>query len=337
VNTELLIEAVVRQTTILIAQLATAGGARTPLADVAGQVFIDLARELNRQGVSRKVAADMFGLALRTYRRKIRRFTESQTVAGRSLWEAVYDYIGQHPITTRTDVLRRFHRDDESTVRGVLQDLVGSGLVYQAGRGAASSYRAATRADLDYIHEHERDEDGADMLVWAIVYRAGPLDRSKLGEHVSLPARKLDASLSRLVESGRLVTDDGNAASVYRAPAFVIPMGESQGWEAAIFDHFQAVVNTICQKVRQDPGSVSRTDAIGGSTYTLEVWDGHPLEEEALGELVRFRERMSDLRRRIAAHNAKGPMPIQRTRVVTYAGQYIIENEESEDVQRESD
>jgi hypothetical protein len=67
------------------------------------------------------------------------------------------------------------------------------------------------------------------------------------------------------------------------------------------------------------------------------VWDGHPLEEEALGELVRFRERMSDLRRRIATHNANGPMPIQLTRVVTYAGQYIIENEESEDVQNESD
>src|SRR5690349_24711223 len=99
-NTQLLIDAVVRQTTILIAQLATIGGARTPLADVAGQVFTDLARELQRQGVSRKVAADMFGLALRTYRRKLQRLTESQTVAGRSLWEAVHEFIGERGMGT---------------------------------------------------------------------------------------------------------------------------------------------------------------------------------------------------------------------------------------------
>src|SRR5215831_11231026 len=129
-NTELLIDAVVRQTTVLIAHLATARGARTPLADIAGQVFADLARELHRQGVSRKVAADMFGMALRTYRRRVQRLAESQTLIGRSLWEAVYEYVGQRPVTTRADVLHHFCRDDEGTVRGVLEDLVESGLVY---------------------------------------------------------------------------------------------------------------------------------------------------------------------------------------------------------------
>jgi hypothetical protein len=73
VNVQLLIDSIVRQTTVLIAQLATAGGARAPLASVANQVFLDLARELDAQGVSRKVGADMFGLALRTYQRKLQR------------------------------------------------------------------------------------------------------------------------------------------------------------------------------------------------------------------------------------------------------------------------
>ena len=66
---EPLIHAIVRQTTILIAQLATARGVRAPLAQIANQVFLDLVNELERQGVSRKVSADMFGLGLRTYRR----------------------------------------------------------------------------------------------------------------------------------------------------------------------------------------------------------------------------------------------------------------------------
>jgi hypothetical protein len=40
---QLLIDAIVRQTTILIAQLATKQGSRTPLADIAEQVFGELA------------------------------------------------------------------------------------------------------------------------------------------------------------------------------------------------------------------------------------------------------------------------------------------------------
>jgi hypothetical protein len=61
-NTKLLIDAFVRQTTVLIAQVATAAGVRTPLAHVANQVFLDLTQALEEQGLGRKVVADMFGL-----------------------------------------------------------------------------------------------------------------------------------------------------------------------------------------------------------------------------------------------------------------------------------
>ncbi|MGC4068284.1 MAG: hypothetical protein QM784_27270 [Polyangiaceae bacterium] len=100
---ELLIQAIVRQTTVLIAQLATSGGARAPLAQVANQVFLDLVTELERQGVSRKVSADMFGLGLRTYQRKIQRLLESGTERGHSLWEVVFDYIGAKKMTSRAE------------------------------------------------------------------------------------------------------------------------------------------------------------------------------------------------------------------------------------------
>jgi hypothetical protein len=63
VNVQLLIDSVVQQVTVLIAQLATSGGARAPVAHIASQVFIDLAHELEAQGLSRKVSADMFGMA----------------------------------------------------------------------------------------------------------------------------------------------------------------------------------------------------------------------------------------------------------------------------------
>lgn len=67
---ELLIHAVVRQTAFLIAQLATTGGTRVPLDRIPAEVFLELVRQLERQGVSRRVSADMFGLGLRTYQRK---------------------------------------------------------------------------------------------------------------------------------------------------------------------------------------------------------------------------------------------------------------------------
>ena len=41
----------------------------TPPSRVADQMFLDLAREIEAQGVSRKVTADMFSLPLRTYGR----------------------------------------------------------------------------------------------------------------------------------------------------------------------------------------------------------------------------------------------------------------------------
>ena len=58
-NAYLLINAVVQQTMVFIAQLATSGGVRAPLAHVAEQVFLDLTNELSNRGVKKKVIADM--------------------------------------------------------------------------------------------------------------------------------------------------------------------------------------------------------------------------------------------------------------------------------------
>src|SRR6478735_1511711 len=126
---QILIDNIVRQTTVLIAQLATSGGVRSPLAQIANRIFLDLARELDQQGISRKVSADMFGMALRSYRRRVRQLSESSTERGHSLWEAVLSYLSRGELVTRDEVLKRFHRDDEALVKGVLNDLCETGLV----------------------------------------------------------------------------------------------------------------------------------------------------------------------------------------------------------------
>ncbi|MFO7177430.1 MAG: hypothetical protein DIU78_001910 [Pseudomonadota bacterium] len=321
---ELLIQAIVRQTTILIGQLATAGGTRAPLAQVANQVFLDLVRELERQGVSRKVSADMFGMGLRTYQRKIQRLTESTTDKGRSLWVAVFDYVQSRGVATRAEVLLHFSRDDEAQVRSVLYDLCESGLLTVSGTGPALEYRPTPEEQLAEMRRTRRTE-GLDELLWALIYREGPLTRQKLVEQHADRAM-LEAALERLVAAGRV--EYSEAEDCYRASTLFLPLGSSSGWEAAVFDHFKAMVNTITGRLRA-LRSPHLADRIGGSTYTLEVWPGHPQEEEVYGTLARMRAALGELRRRVEAYNAAHSTPPTHDRVLLYVGQCVIPQEGS--------
>jgi hypothetical protein len=306
---ELLIHAIVRQTTLLIAQLATSGGARAPLAQVANQVFLDLVRELERQGVSRKVSADMFGLGLRTYQRKIQRLSESSTDQGRSLWVAVLDFV---------------EGDDEVQVRGVLHDLCESRLVVATGSGASLVYRAASEEELGSLRH--RAEDGLEEFLWALVYREGPFTVAALAERTQLDPTELERWLARLVDAGRIERSDPvlQAAPTYHASSLVVPLGSAVGWEAAVFDHFQAMVNTIGGRLRSARTGPKLADRIGGSTYTLDVWPGHPLEDDVYDSLKTLRGAIGDLRERVERFNADRELPENHTKVVMYVGQCPI-------------
>ncbi len=320
---ELLIQAIVRQTTILIAQLATAGGTRAPLAHVANQVFLDLVRELERQGVSRKVSADMFGLGLRTYQRKIQRFTESSTEKGRSLWVAVLDYVGGRGTVTRTEVLGHFSGDDDGQVRAVLHDLSESGLITASGGGVAVSYRITPEEELERLRQTRKNE-GLDELLWALIYREGPTGLADLASQ-AIDQGELSLALVRLEEAGRIVLS--SADGLYRASSLLVPLGAPVGWEAAVFDHYRALVNTVTARLGLARSSASLADRIGGSTYTLDVWQGHPHADEAFETLGELRQRVGKLREKIERYNAEHRSPDEATQVIVYLGQCLIEEE----------
>jgi hypothetical protein len=324
VNVQLLIDAVVRQTMVFIAQLATSGGARAPLAHMANQIFLELARELGSQGVSRKVSADMFGMALRAYVRKVQRLGESSTVRGRTLWEAVFDFVSQESMVRRQDVINRFAKDDPILVRGVLHDLTETGLVFSSGVGASAVFRAATQGEIGRMWQLEQSQ--VDELVWVIIYREGPATHEALARRMPSHEGALTHALERLVESGRIQRHaSGDGPVEYAALGFVVPVGSERGWEAALLDHYHAVVRTLCQKLR-DPESRA-TDVVGGSTYTFAVWPGHPLHDEVLESLVRIRREYSSLRSRVDAHNAEQGVPDSYEQVVVYAGQSVLTQE----------
>ncbi len=329
-NAQLLIDAVVRQTTVLIAQLATAGGVRAPLAQVANQVFAQLAAELERQGLSRKVTADMFGITLRSYQRKVQRLSESATERGRSLWEAVVYYLEQSPVATRRQVIERFHRDEEENVRGILHDLVESGLAFCSGGDREAVYRLATGEEMEKMRDARKGR-GMDDLVCAIILREGPVERERLRKLVKLEPEVLQELVDRLSAEGRVQKQErGDGSFYYRSEKLVVPLGAPVGWEASVYDHYQAVVRTICARLqddgncRDDPDAARFRELNGGCTYTFDVGPDHPLEAEVLQTLADIRARCSDLRRRVNEHNQQhGPVHPGES-VVVYAGQCVI-------------
>ena len=326
----LLIEAIVREMTVLLAELATSGGIRAPLANVADRVFMELARELDAHGVSRTVSADMFGLALRTYMRRIRRHDESMTEQGQSLWESVLDFIQRRSVVGRGEVLTHFAKDDEGLVRSVLQDLTDSGVIFRSGLRSATVYRAAVPGELGPLGK-QADSDALDHVLWAIVRREGPLSRAKLCERTLLPVVDVEASLARLKNDGRVAEGTTDGLPTYRATSIVIPLGATSGWEAAVYDHFHALVKTIVCKLRQDTDGSAPDDRIGGSTYTFEVWSGHPFAERVYEQLAQYRAATSELRRQVDDFNAKNARPARHDRVTAYFGQCVIEEEKDND------
>jgi len=329
VNINLLIDALVRQTTVLVAQLATAAGTRATLAHTANQVFTDLVRELKEQGLGNKVIADMFGLSLRTYHNKVARLAESSTDRGRSLWEAVLAHIEAEGPISRAAVLLRFSSDDVATVKGVLVDLVESGVVYRTGKGHAVTYRAAHPDEFAARGDHGPERVA--HLVWVAVFRHGPLTRAELAAVIPADGGTLEEALRHLLEDGRVAVTEAGGEPCFSCDRCVIPLGDALGWEAAVFDHYQAMVTSICAKLRTGRTAASPDDWIGGSTFHFEVWPGHPLFDEVVGSLRAARAHASELRRRVDAHNDAHP-PDERTalRVTTYVGQTVVGGEAEE-------
>jgi len=85
------------------------------------------------------------------------------------------------------------------------------------------------------------------------------------------------------------------------------------------------VVQTICQRLQHNSLAASDADVVGGSTYSFDIWPGHPLEAEVKHQLKDFRKRASELRRRVEEHNQQHGIERDYQQVVHYAGQCLLE------------
>lgn len=319
-NTKLLVDAIVRQTTIFIAELCTAAGVRAPLAHIADEVFLGLSRQLEEQGVSRKVAADMFGLALRGYQKKVQRLTESETQNNKTLWQAVVDFLIEERSATRQRILERFRHDPEESVAAILTDLVASGLAYTTGRGGSAVYGATTPDDRTLLVRQDVAESLPDMIA-LLIFREGPRTEQELRERLRLEESEVSMALALLQEEGR-VTRDATTGKM-KGGHLLIAVGADKGWEAAVFDHYQCLVKAVVAKLRCGPVS-SPDDTVGGATLTFDINPGHPLEAEVLATLKNVRKQVNTLWEQVEQYNSAHPSSAEEKTVVTfYMGQNV--------------
>ena len=321
--TKLLVDAIVHQTTVLIAQLSTAAGIRAPLARVADQVFLELSREIEAQGVSRKVAADMFGLAIRTYQKKVQRLTESVAARDNTIWQAALEFLQKQGSAPRRALLRHFDRDDPVVVGSVLNDLVSSGLVYRTGHGDTTIYGVTRDQDLAQT-VLEQNREALAPVVWVQVYRSGGLTLAELRERLPIEETPLRDALSTLEVEGRVTRVGEGDDAVYQSSNFVVSVDSEHGWEAAVFDHFQTMVRAIGMKVRRGLARSAKDDTVGGATLTFDVDPEHPDYENVIGLLRQVRSQVNELWSRVEACNTQRAIPEDsKIQVSFYFGQCV--------------
>ena len=332
-NIRLLIDSIVRQTMVLIVQLATSGGLRAPLAHVAGQAFLELAKELESQGVTKKVSADMFGMALRTYQRRTQRLSQSRTDRGRSLWEALFDFIERGGVVTREEILRRFRHDDEASLRGVLRDLTESGLVFSSGSGRGTAYRIATSDELGTMR---RSADSASMeaFVWSFVYREGKCDRRSTRRRVWRSARR-SRSGAREARVGR----KGRSDPQRRHGSVPIPAARDRPRRSRRLGSFGARslldvgADDHAQAVARSEGQPSRRSGREHVPLRFMAWSSARARDRGRASKI---PRAHDRAARKARSRWTRPDGKRGLRVDAYYGQSVME-EEDEALTREDD
>lgn len=335
-NARHLIDGIVQQTTVLIAQLSTAAGIRAPLARVADQVFFELSREIERQGVGRKVVADMFGLALRTYQKKVQRLSESVSVHDRTLWEAVLEFVRERGPVSRRAIAERFKRDPAQDVAAVLNDLSSTGLVHVTGRGDGALYGVTSDAERTALAAADQ-EDAIAHLVWLAIYKKRKVAIDALAAELHLDAAVVREAARVLAAEGRVVLTRENGVEWLAASELRIPVGAEQGWETAVFDHYQAVCAAIAAKLGRGQTRSVADDVSGGATLRFDVHPGHPHAPAVYGLLRRVRNDVNALWDEVARHNREHPVPTEgATRVCFYFGQ-SIEDEDTAGTPREEE
>jgi len=332
-NRTVLIDAILRQVMELVADIAIAEGKRAPLADISSNAYLELCRALSARGLSSKVIADMFGITVRAHNQKKKRLAGGLRDMQKTLWQRIATKLQQKGSLTKNAIFAAFPSTEGDVISGILFDLVESGLVSKDGKGLETRYQWESGNTTN-------DESGQDHLasfVWVVVHRLGPIRRSALA--IALPSVALgdiERSVQLLHDEGRIQIDSSgqNAEPTYSSHQCILEKGEASGWEAPAYDHFQAVMTVLKNRLNKDRVPPNLQSHTGGSTYYFDIQDQHPFRDDVVSLLTKIREEVSSLRSTVDEYNAKHTNLLAKKvgvsgklRSVFYIGQSIERDE----------
>ncbi len=108
------------------------------------------------------------------------------------------------------------------------------------------------------------------------------------------------------------------------APTFLIPTDAPHGWEAAVFDHFQAMCAAMANKVQLRHDNAPNARLVGGSTLHFELDATHPELQNVLSLLDQVRVLTDAVWDSVYRHNEKHPIDeAKRFNLTLYFGQNV--------------
>ncbi len=312
----------------LVAELFATLAARDPLrmrfADIANKTLLDMVGVLQSEGVSQEAVAASLGLTIGGFRARMRKLREVSDEMGarhgpRTLLERVFSEVAAKEDAGRPatyDALTtQFRGIKEDSLRGVLHFLVTSGLLSVSGRGRSKEYRVVVRRGA-------RTSRYTDTVV--TLYREGPLSLDVLCARLGLGPTEAKQHIERLRSAGFLDESTIEGELRYRATDYHVPLGGAEGFEAALYDHFGAVIRAITKKVRLGRLRASSNDLTGGSTFSFDLSPDDPLWEQVTSFLSEQRPRLDGWlseARKLAAARPSGGAP--RQKITIYIGQLV--------------
>ncbi len=215
----------------------------------------------------------MFGMALRSYQKKMRRLTESAAVGERTLWQAVLDLVErEQPTRRRARTLRARRR---TRGRRCLEGSRAERPRVRDGHRQPGAVRGDEPGARDKLSA-ESDLDSIANLAWLALFRREAETEAEL---VTLLGVEPERVAPRGRRAGRR-----RASEPQRRPARVEQPGAAGGGGAGLGARdprsLRAVTVAIATKIQAGFGAAAASDKSGGSTFTFTVTPGHPHELE---------------------------------------------------------
>ncbi|NUN13814.1 MAG: ArsR family transcriptional regulator [Myxococcales bacterium] len=323
-----LVERMVPLVAELFATLQVNDPLRMDFADIGQKTLIDIVGVLRQDGMTNEEIAQTLDLSIAGFYKRIRELRETYAPGKRgrpkpTLWEKVYQVVLQKTASSPRKAVRYtavqsvFPSVPDERLRTTLRFLVRFGLLTVTGPTQFPEYRVVPRDEEPDITYHS---------VVVTLYREGPLSLADLAERLRCTTAECEPHLKRLRDAGKLVESapEHPGGSVrYRATSYHIEPESDLGYQAALWDHFYAVVRAMCKKVRMNTHLAQLNDVIGGTTFSFDVPLQHPLYAEISGFLTQTRVQMEKWLAEVSALNQNGDPALPRARVTIYAGQFV--------------